>query len=299
MKKTTKRFDVSKLLITALIALLVFSTISCPDPGSGGNGTGNTNTNNNSTSAFLGSRLSLSGQVYLEKWNEDETSVRYSNFNDNLAIIGENGGSGSITMGNLSYSIGAPTRIQTLYFEDVFDYYFDNFTSTGSVRGYGFDTLPTDNRNYSSLYRDNTTAVLRSNSYSETYEQVIYIYVDNDVTLRGTGWKEGPITETEREDGITYTYDYTVTLGNLNVELKTGWNALYTKEVMTITSTGRTSANITETLNISMSNPSNLKWTLMDRNNPYYSLRLNKSDVFKTGKLPLESLRQMKLNLLP
>jgi hypothetical protein len=300
MKKITKCFDVSKFLIITLIVLFAFSTTSCPDGGGngvGGNGNKTDNTNNNpsGTSPFLGDALSFSGQVYLEKWDKDELFVRYSNFNGNPAIADYYGGNGKITNGNLSYSIGIPTDLRTLYLEYMFDVDYDDFNYSRDVRGVNLFCLPIDSWDYSNLYRDNTTTIERNNYYSYTYELVEYLYVDNDVTINGTGWKLGP--ETEIEDGIRITY--ILTLGDLNLALKAGWNAVYYKETETITITGSASANITLTYDISLNNPSNLKWTIIDYDNEYYSLTLDKSKVSETGNLhSLKPSRRIRLNRL-
>jgi hypothetical protein len=121
------------------------------------------------------------------------------------------------------------------------------------------------------------------------------VYVENDVTVKGTGWKEGPRTLVE--DG--YRLTYTETLGNMNLSLKAGWNAVYYKLAETYTFTGSSSVNITLTINMSCNNPSNLKWTIIDYYDEYYSFTPDKSNLLKSGNFPLKTLRQMRSTSFP
>jgi hypothetical protein len=96
------------------------------------------------------------------------------------------------------------------------------------------------------------------------------------------------------DEGITYTWTETETLGDLDLKLKAGWNVVYTKGVESITYTGTyenpISITSTETYNVSLGNPSNLKWTTYEYNN--YSVMLDNSILPET----IKTLRQMRQN---
>jgi hypothetical protein len=238
MKNSLKFFG-----IIALTVVIGLSTTGCPtDDGGSEDGP-----------AFLGDRLELSGQVYTEKWNDSYTSLSYQNYTGNLAINDYYGGSGEIKNGNLSYSIGTPD-LYTLNPEDQLGRGYDNVTSSSqNVKGrllYYLDT------NSGDLRKTSHTISISGTKFSETYEGVVYVYVDKDVTVSGKG-KE----EKYDEDGYNETY----TTKNFSLALKAGWNAVYTKVTESSSFAGSidnpTSVNFTYTETMSLGNPS-LKWVL-------------------------------------
>jgi hypothetical protein len=83
------------------------------------------------------------------------------------------------------------------------------------------------------------------------------VYVDNDITITGTGGTDGP-----HKDG---TFTETYIARNFTLALKTGWNAIYQKYEMTATFMGSienpTSVTLTSTATVSLSNPA-LRWIL-------------------------------------
>jgi len=234
----------------------------CPTDDKGGDG-------NNDGPVYLGDTLELSGQVYLEKQNDDYT-ISYQPFNGNRTIFNDYGGSGEIKDGKLTFSIGTPNELLAL--GALFDN--DNVqVSNANIRGLSFVSLYVDSNNYGRLRKENQTISVRGgNSYSGTLEYVYYFYVENDVTVNGTGKTE---TETDIWEGATYTY--TTTQKNFNLALKAGWNAVYLKREAVSTFTGTidnpTGENITETITTSLGNPS-LKWVLFDSND--YSATLDR-----------------------
>ena len=237
-----KKALLTKMLMVMLV--LIFPLFGCGDDG------------DDSGNASGMDTLRLSGRVYLENWNENETNVSYSNFTGNLTIDDYLGGSGTVTNGNLSYSVGIPSNLYEIDFEDEF-WGYDITSSGAAVQGrflYGLDT----NNGYLEKY--SIAPNVRNNSHSWKSEWVEYVYVDNDITITGIGKTE---TETWTEDGTTYTETYI--RRNFNLALKTGWNAIYHKSEGSGTFTGTwqnpTSMTDTTTRTLSLSNPS-LRWVL-------------------------------------
>jgi hypothetical protein len=227
--------------IIALVAVIGFAMAAC-DNGGGGDG----------DNAFLGDKLEFSGQqVYTE--NQTGIGVSYQNFTGTLGIDDDNGGNGAITGGKLTYTIGTPT-----YLNNVSDIFGDtNVTiSNPNVKG-SWLSLDIDSNDYYALYRGNKTTKMSGNSMSGTQEQVMYMYVDGDLTISGVGKTETE-SEIDEDDGTVYTDTYTTK--NFSLALKKGWNAVYTKYTGSQTYTA-TTVKSTITVSISLSNP-NLKWIL-------------------------------------
>ena len=239
----------SGMLVTALV--LGMTVIGCDNVGGSGDGGG---------SGFLGDELNFSGQVYLEQWDETETSlsISYPKFTGNLAVFDDYGGYGAVTNGKLSYSIATPEYLETLDFEDEFgSEMYNNFTSSEDVRGVILYSLETDSDDYPRLYYDNAKVSGSPASFSYTYENVIYIYVENDVTVSGKGKVN---TDTWEYEGIICNEVFTSK--NFTLALKAGWNAVYGKSVGKEV-IKQTTRDYTATATISMGNPS-LKWTLSE-----------------------------------
>jgi hypothetical protein len=248
MKSTIKLFG-----IIALAAIIGLSMTACDDGGGDGGGGGG-------GSATLGETLTLSGQVYVEKRTETATSysLSYQNFTGSLTLVDYDGGSGVITNGKLSYSIGEPDYLDTLDIEDYFWGYDDLTTSNPTVKGAMIRHFYTDNEAYPYLSKENQIFSQKGNSYTTTYERVIFVYVEEDVTLSGKGTRDG---DTDPEYGFTWIRN----TSNFNLRLKAGWNAVYSKGVETYSVTGPisnpTGVTSTSTEAISLNNPA-LKWVL-------------------------------------
>ena len=254
MKNHAKLFG-----IIAFATIIGFLTTACPTDDDGGGG---------GAPAFLGNKLELSGQVYLESWNDTNTSVTYSNFGGNLTINDYNGGSGEVRSGRLNYTIETPRNLHHIDFDD-FIWGYDNFqVSPENVNGVTLYSLSVNSDDYWGLSYENQRMSIRNNSFSGTYEYVIYVYVENDVTVSGTGKR---VTETE--DQSTFT---TITR-NLNLAFKAGWNAVHGKSEFSGTFTGSmddpTSYNQTNTETIVLGNPS-LRWVLGESDYDDYSQQL-------------------------
>ena len=104
MKNTIKLLG-----IIALVAIIGFSMVSCSDDNDDGVG-----------NPALGDTLSLTGQVYTEKWDEwdDEIFRGYSEFSGSISFNTGIGGTGGITNGKLNFSISTPTSLKSDWWWD-------------------------------------------------------------------------------------------------------------------------------------------------------------------------------------
>jgi hypothetical protein len=255
MKKIAKHFD-PKLLIIALAAVISFSMC---DDNKGGGGSG---------PAYYGDKLELpgediSGDVFIEVWTHEkkywESGVSYTNYNNNMPFKNTYGGSGNITGGKLSYSIGVPDNLETLEFDKIFDgKRYGNFKS-GTARGVVLDALPINSGTFDGLYRGESTITKVENRITVLDEKVLYIYVNNDVTVSGFGWTDSAPHEYEDGDEIII-FTGTFSLEHINLDLKKGWNVVYFEYRESIRFNSDTQAGIEITEAVSLYNPSNLKW---------------------------------------
>ena len=225
--------------IIVLAAVIVFSMSACGDDDeNGGSGGG----------SALGATLNLSGKVFTGDWNE--TGVTYNEFTGNRTIsasyLDENdrdiaiGGTGAITNGQLSFSIGTPSSLQNI--SGFFGSDFNNLRISNTAARVADLNLRVPNG--SRVYRGNeSTTLTRWES-----EEVLYMYVDRDVTVSADR-KEN----TGTEDGFTWTE----TFNAFTINLKEGWNALHSRRVAVETDTSETF-----TMTISTGNPANLRWIL-------------------------------------
>ncbi|MDR1400245.1 MAG: InlB B-repeat-containing protein [Treponema sp.] len=202
---------------------------------SGGNGSDTV------TGAGL-STLTLSGQqVYTDTSDVDDDYPTYTVYNGSITgITGRAydydanehvaiGGTGSITNGKLSFTIGTPTPVPATLdhvMAGTLEIFSEVTCSTpiSSVQAALLRLEPPNNSGY--YYLDNNTVT--------EYEAVAvgYFYVDRDITITGTGR-----TVTQTREGITST----AIVPNVTMTLKTGWNVLSIKEAITKTSsTSRT-----------------------------------------------------------
>ena len=235
MKNLAKLFG-----LTVLAVVIGLSMTACSTDG-GDDGTP-------VSSAPLGPTLNLRGQVYT--MDDDDYSVTYAPFGGSLSFSsGSLGGSGSVTSGQLDFTIGTPSTLISLaelkgWLEDEG---FSNIQiSPADALCAEFSTLEiTGSNQYSYLERMNSTMTSRAS----TQEYVFYIYVDKDATVTATG-----TSSSETYPGFTLTF----TTSNINMSLKKGWNAMHQK----IVGTG-TQSKISYNTSMSAANPSHLRWVLI------------------------------------
>jgi len=232
MKKNTFRL----LGIIVIVAVIGFSMTGCPEDGGGGG------------PVDFGEELELSGQVYnIVSFSMPE----FTKFEGNLTLGGI--GTGKIEGGKLTYKAGVPGTLYPIseVIQQLEDEGFTNVNiSDTSVQGGSFEYIAiTGSSTYSSVQKMNASMKLSGNTFSSNSEFVVFMYCDKDVTITAAGG-----VRAVNEDGFALT----VTLKNVNLLLKAGWNALCTQrsgkaDVNTRTGTG--------TISLSKDNP-DIMWVL-------------------------------------
>jgi len=262
MKKT---LVLTTLLAIALAAGLVLA--GCSQPTNDDKSSGTTNTSN--TSFGDEGKLSEGEQVYTVTY-EDNT-VKYTAYTGNLTLNDGMGETATITGGKFSYTFGTPDYFYS--WVDLSNYYFSSYDDVNATNEdvqayiiydfYNYEDHGDNTYTSYSLYRENQVNNIGTTSGTSTYEQVMYVYVDRDVTITGKG-KTDPYTY----EDVTYTYKTT----DFRLELKKGWNTVYTKNTSSATYPSNhpeNATNVTSTETMSISNPSSLKWVLSVYNGSY------------------------------
>jgi hypothetical protein len=197
--------------------------------------------------------LSVSGGVWKEAGSGFDAlfgSITYEQIAGTLAIDdGGLGGTGAITDGNLSYHIGVPTMgVLIDMLTPVMDNEYmqwNNLTVTpATAQGAQLQlTTSIDGDLYDLERSEQAGSVLMGG----TVKGVRYIYVDQDVTIKGTG------------KTFTITYDFFVdsatnSTKSFNLKLKKGWNALYME--------GKVQGLGVQGVTLSLKDPADVRWTV-------------------------------------
>ena len=234
-------FAVRAALCAAMTAV-IFTFAGCPTDGSDNGG------GNSIPSGSLGDTLSISGeQVYIEAENEDGFGPpTYTNETGNktVTVHGATAEKAEITGGKLTLTITtAPASLQPVSSMTTgLGEMYDNVTATpADAKGTSL-SLEVDGH---TLSKTNSTGSQSSSSITGIDESVMYLYVDKDLTITGKG------KTTTENFGIAFT----TTTNNFTLNLKKGWNAIYTKENFSMTQSA-----MTATVTMSLGNPG-LKWT--------------------------------------
>ncbi|MCL1836194.1 MAG: hypothetical protein FWG46_01465 [Treponema sp.] len=240
-----------KLLgIIALAAIIGFSMASCDD-GGGDPPTGMEELN------FTGQ------QVYTEDFNEETFKLSYTAFNGTLNLTDYMGGTGSVTTGGkLSYTKGTPTATYlndlTNWLDDLDDQGYTEITpATTSVKCATLDAFEiSGTSNYYSMTKEYYSMSGNEASGSYTFTNVRYVYVTDDILITAKGYTDNG---SEVDEGFTYSWNDTYR--NISLNLKKGWNAVYSKSTGagTRTASGSTS---TRTIEVAVGDPSNTRWVL-------------------------------------
>jgi len=237
--------------IIAMVVVIGFSMAAC------GDGAG-TDYSGGGTEV-----ISSSGEVTVSDWQVYTMTQNMTNFTVTYTYTPYTGdmtlesgfGTATIIGGKLSFTLGTPaldswTPDRFSYWTAILSERYDTLTASDpSVKGslLAQDMFSTD-RYYLSKGYCTFSGSLTSGTV--TFEDVMYLYVDRDVTISGTGK-----TSTYTEEGKTHT----TKTENFSLALKAGWNVIYNKTVDSINST-----NETATMTRSLANPSHLRWFLVN-----------------------------------
>jgi len=269
MKNSAKLFG-----IIAFTVVMTFLMTGCSDGGGrndGGSDNNNNNNNNNpngngGTTIVGAATLTLSGQVYFDlswSWSADYAKVTYTNFNGDLTIYDDGiGGSGSITDGKLSYSVGTPNNDKLEDIDELLDFFRDPYSDVQASNMSAKYSPLVLSANGEVLYRGAYAISGTGTSYSGTDADIYFIYVDRDVTITAKG--DTILDSGTYESGVTY--KYTATYKAVDLKLKAGWNAVSLKDEYSSTTTGTwnnpISYNSTSTFTVFLNNPNSAIWML-------------------------------------
>ena len=248
---------VSKILgFIALVAIMVFTFAACEEdgggdhnPNPGGNNSGGGGSGSGDSGTTMGATLSITNE---QIWHfNGESNTLYNGSPAIISAIGidENnrqvsiGGSGNITNGRLTFSIGTPSVLKSIASETIFTY--GNY----GLSNINIQINPSEAQSMSldfiSTNADSGHGVLGKVRYPSmtnaiiSMETVNYIYVDRDVTISSPGGA----------------FDENVSYAAFNMTLRQGWNAI----TMNITGTQQ-SGNTT----FSLGDSSSANWTNLE-----------------------------------
>jgi hypothetical protein len=232
-------FAVQAAFCAAAIAA-VFTLAGCP--------TEDDDPTSSIPSGNLGAALTITNeQVYKETYGDTGDTTYTEIDGDKTVTVTGVTGTASITGGKLNLTVTqAPSGSQLSPLSGMIAGLGEQYTvvnaSPNDAKIATLSLRINDGSYGSSLYKGSAT----SSSSSYTSESVSYMYVDKDVTISGTGK-----TTTETEDGTTGTYK----TNDFTLNLKQGWNAVYSKNTMS-----GSSSSYTATTTLSVGNPA-LKWS--------------------------------------
>ena len=247
------RFFIVGILVTVLV--FGMAVISCDDGNDGDNGGG---------SGFMGATLNLSGQVWTIDWDENGNRIieRYTGVNRTVtSYIGD---SGSISNGQLSFSIGTPFELESI--QEIFGWWEEEFKN--------FNIRPSNARiaelDILDVSGNGRLDKIGSNNNDTIHDDVFYYYVDRDVTITGTGGTYTHECDCIEYEGQCYCGNNcdcggTWIIRNLSLNLKTGWNAITIREEWN-------ERNQTGTLSIFAGDSSIARWFLYEHD--YYNMSI-------------------------
>lgn len=250
-------------LFTA-VAFIALGFMGCSDDDGGG------------SSITSDGKISGTLTIIEEYYDDDDEMYKYeikesvSNEVDEIALCSEESSSGydvvleKFAVSNGKFTITLPSSISSKYLENVMDEFEYEIENGGDIQ------ISDEDANlgfiwFASLKNDEVNGYVDKTSYSNgAYTgEVLYVYVDRGVTIKGT------YVNMEEYTDITYTY-----INEYDVKFNKGWNTLVAKRTLnttntTWTSTWKYTANSSE---------SGMIWTVeLDGN-----LRSAKSDADKT-----------------
>jgi hypothetical protein len=184
--------------------------------------------------------LTLSGQVYTQELSYSDMSYSYKPYTGNITnLINNAGGTGSITGGKLSFSVGTPpaSSLEPLKVTPNNENIRTGIYADARISPSGAKYVELDFSNID-LGKENFN--LNFNTGAMTMDFVYYVYVDTDCTATATGG-------TYTEGGVKMTFP------NVNLQYKRGWNTLNMK-LVTSSSSG--------TISIGTGDLSSCRWVI-------------------------------------
>ena len=175
----------------------------------------------------LGENLNLSGQVYTQTFMTEidpfANIITYNEYQGNLALSDELGGTGNIAQGLFNYASGKPNNLQPVQdgLSLLTDMYNDVKFSSNNVNAAVIQFTSADNsgNNYMLLNEKTGDVSLLSliMGGSIIIENLQYVYVDNDITINAKG--------------RDFDYDIVIKMdlktSDISLNLKKGWNPLF------------------------------------------------------------------------
>ena len=227
--------------VIAIAAMFTFT--GCPTDGNdNGDGSGIGDLPNGN----LGTTFSITSEQVYTKTNDSPPVYTATSINEKQTVtISGATGTVSKTDGKLTVSItAAPAGLSPisgltsalLPMLGLTAKRYASITPSDDTAKFTILKLITDSKNLS--YEKNTTFARFG-----TQELVQYVYVDKNVTITGMG------KSTTAGSGTIKTNDFTL-------NLRTGWNAIYTK-----TSRRTTTLSYIDTVSMAVGNPANLEWS--------------------------------------
>jgi len=164
--------------------------------------------------------LRLSGQMWVERWDDEEFGSIVERFTGNGILLPQptSGGIGTVTNGQLSFTMGAPPEmwsIDWLFPETQFANRSVSVPGVMAGRILQLATFDEDGNGIGTFNRHRVVIYYSSEQLSSYSEQLSYVFVDQDVVITGGG-----MTSTETET-------LTIVTTDLNVSLRAGWNILH------------------------------------------------------------------------
>ena len=239
-----------------MLLLLTLILVSCPNPAGGGG-----------LKASIGDTLVLSGQVYTQEIDlaalltDPDNILVIKPFNASLSIDDDGlGGSGSITNGQLNYTIGTPGVLGPINLVDINDEgVYTNFSVSDPAAQGAFCVLEiSGSSEYYNLLKMltkitnmdiNPMSMKAELSFSAT--TVMYVYVDRDVVVSAEG-----STIKDNDAGM----DIEITARDFSLKLKEGWNVIHavSQQKMDLIQ-----SKMEMNLRLSAGEPSGLRWILL------------------------------------
>jgi len=240
MKQRAKAFFYGILAVSAFALILA----ACP-------------TNTSSNPADNTPRLKLSGKVYTQDIDPQTYKVTTSPYNDSLSISDRGmGGAGEIKKGQLDYTIiGEPLNLSSINEGGGLDYLKDMYPtlkfSPEDAKAAVAVLEITDSEEYGGLLKGLLDIKMLAFPPNASIKTVNYVYVDRRMQITAD------LYEYHTDD---YGLPMVLTSEKINLNLKKGWNALYSEITARL---DMTTSNLRGNLKMSVSDPADLKWTLV------------------------------------